>query len=242
MATLVKADTVHSFTGTAADVLRQYPDSPYTAFVVTTQDQVECFAQHCTRLYEGLDALVTVDSLDGESKLDVGDVYHEPCINLVHRVIPACLQGEVLGQSVQQKVRIRVKLAVSACRARHADQTHPVPIMATAVVDNKSALLVLCWHLNLAPQGFPVFCYLSCRLESGCSWDVVVHAAPFAKVSPADPVQVAVVAPPRWLPHVKHTNWVLSRSLCSLFSYLCGMSPLHLYPALHVPRYHHLPQ
>lgn len=152
MATLVKADTVNSFTGTAADVLRQYPDSPYTAFVVTSQDQVECYAQHCARLSKGLSALVVVDNVDGESKLDVGDVYYEPCIDLVHHVIPACLQGEAPGQSVQHKVKSRIKLAVSACRATQADQTHPVPIMVTAVMDNKSALPVcaglLTWPLK----------------------------------------------------------------------------------------------
>lgn len=82
MATLVKANTVHSFTGTAADALRQCPDSPYTAFVVTTQDQVECYAQHCARLSEGLGALVVADSLDGESTLDVGEVYHKPASTL----------------------------------------------------------------------------------------------------------------------------------------------------------------
>lgn len=80
-------------------------------------------------------------------------------------------------------------------------------------------------------------------MESGCSWDVIVHAAPFAEVSPADPVQVAVVAPPRWLPHVKHTNWVVSRSSYSLFSDLqhyLQHAPLHLFAALHVPRYQQL--
>ena len=73
MSTLVKADAVHSFTGSAADVLKEYPNSPYTAFLVTTQDQVQCYAQHCARLSEGLGALVTEDSLNRSAIVHVGD-------------------------------------------------------------------------------------------------------------------------------------------------------------------------
>ena len=81
MATLVQADTVYSFTGTAADLLKQYPDSPYTAFVVTTQDQIECYAQHCARLSEGLSALVAVNGTDCCVAPDVGGVHHDPCMS-----------------------------------------------------------------------------------------------------------------------------------------------------------------
>lgn len=71
--TLVKGDTVPtSFTGTAADVLKQYPNSPYTAFLVTTQDQVESYAQHCARLFDGLDILVAADT--SVATVDVGDM------------------------------------------------------------------------------------------------------------------------------------------------------------------------
>ena len=89
---------------------------------------------------------------------------------------------------------------------------------------------MLCWRIDIPPQGFPALCCLSCRLESRCSWEIVVHAAPFAQLSPAALVQVAVVAPPRWLPHVKHTNWVSSRSsniaVCSLVPIFITCSPV----------------
>ena len=80
MATLVKADTIHNVTGTAGDLLKQYPESPYTAFVVTTQDQIECYAQHCARLSEGLCALQAVDSTSNCRAPDVGGMQHDPCV------------------------------------------------------------------------------------------------------------------------------------------------------------------
>lgn len=75
MSTLVKGDTVPiSFIGTAADVLKQYPNSPYTAFLVTTQDQVESYAQHCARLVDGLGILVAADSTNSLATVDVGSM------------------------------------------------------------------------------------------------------------------------------------------------------------------------
>ena len=72
MATLVQADLIHSFTGTAADLLKQYPESPYTAFVVTTQNKIECYAQHCARLSDGLCALVATGGTNTCHRPDVG--------------------------------------------------------------------------------------------------------------------------------------------------------------------------
>lgn len=139
MATLIKADIVHRFTGTAAELLKQYPGSPYTAFVVTTQDQVECYAQHCARLSEGLSALVAVDGRNTCHTPDVGDVHHDSCMHDERRVMTACLQGKARGQSVQHNVRSRINRAVSACRAKQTEQTHPIPMMVTAFIDNRSS-------------------------------------------------------------------------------------------------------
>ena len=154
----------------------------------------------------------------------------------VHRrVITACLQGKATGESVRLKIRSRINKAISACRAKQTEQTHP--IVVTACIDNTSAPCMF-WHFGILPRGFPSFCSLSCRSESRCSWDVLVHAAPFAQLSSAALVKVAVVAPPRWLPHVKHTNWVSSRSSnitvsplapCSLRVALCLLAALLTY-------------
>lgn len=68
MSTLVKAGLVQTCCpGPAADVLQAHPNSPYTAFLATSQDLVDNYDQHCTRLVEGMSALRACDSSPHES-------------------------------------------------------------------------------------------------------------------------------------------------------------------------------
>ncbi|KAL3159428.1 hypothetical protein ABBQ38_009857 [Trebouxia sp. C0009 RCD-2024] len=136
MSTLVKGDTVPiSFIGTAADVLKQYPNSPYTAFLVTTQDQVESYAQHCARLVDGLGILVAADSTNSLATVD----------------------DNTLCQHVQSKIRSGVKVAVSACRANQQPQTDPSSIMVTALIDNRYMCAVVLAASDLkSPLHVPV--------------------------------------------------------------------------------------
>lgn len=47
---------------TAAEFLKRYPSSPYTAFLVTANNHVSCFDQHCDRLAAGFTALAAARS------------------------------------------------------------------------------------------------------------------------------------------------------------------------------------
>lgn len=92
MSTLVKATKVQaSSPGSAADVLKQYPRSPYTAFLVTKEDQVESYDQHCARLLEGLGVLAGPLDFHCLHELDVGAQREASWIACFERYLFSCV-------------------------------------------------------------------------------------------------------------------------------------------------------
>lgn len=60
MPVLVKETTLQvAVPDTAAELLKAYPRSPYTALLVSFSDHISCFDQHCTRLASGLSKLTS---------------------------------------------------------------------------------------------------------------------------------------------------------------------------------------
>ena len=57
---------------TAAEFLKGYPASPYTALLVTKLDRVSSFDLHCKRLTTGLTALTAPTVTHTVSSLEVG--------------------------------------------------------------------------------------------------------------------------------------------------------------------------
>ena len=150
---------------TAAELLQAYPNSPYTALLVSSSDHISCFDQHCTRLASGLSKLTPavksthVDhdlSTEGSvpCKPVVGNsgaiLTHciekpaltakkllNPCLRSLTRTLSPSSASGIVSADLRDRVLSAVQVAVSYCRSQEQLKGAATHIMVTVLIDNR---------------------------------------------------------------------------------------------------------
>ena len=107
---------------------------------------------------------------------------------------------------IKQKALPAMQAAVLTCRAQ---SQLLLPTMVTLVIDHRFCLFCFALIFQLAA---PAMNASSClyRSADGDDW-LFAHAATVSIQTCTEPVEVCCAAPCRWLPTVKHTQWIHSR-------------------------------